>query len=793
MTVIIHHHILLPESPMSPFVSRWWFYPVIFVVSIGLVCAGVLAFTLALIYPTLPSLEALTDYKPKIPLRIYSAENTLIGEFGEERRAVVKIEEVPKIMRQAILAAEDERFYTHGGVDYQGVLRAALSNLTSGGAKEGASTITMQVARNFFLTNEKTFTRKLSEVLLSFKIEKNLTKDQILELYLNQIYLGQRAYGFASAANTYFGKDLKDITLDEAAMLAGLPKAPSRFNPVVNPKRATLRQRYVLRRMRQLNFINAEQFDEAVKKPLRLATSKGPTFIAMGDYVAEMARQAVFDKFGEATYTGGYKVYTTIRKTDQEAAYTALRKGVLDYDRRHGYRGPETHINLNKSDINDEGLEEALQEKDVIANLIPAIVLEANVKHVKAYVKANGVVTINGDGLKFAARSLSEKTADSARMKRGSVIRVVKDEKGNWQILQVPNVEAALVSVDPTNGAIRSLVGGFDYELNKFNHATQALRQPGSSFKPFIYSAALEKGYTPATVVNDAPIYVDSVTTGSGQAWEPKNYDGTYDGPVRLRTALAKSKNLISIRVLQGIGPAYAQDYITRFGFDPKLHPAYLSMALGTGSATPLQMASAYSIFANGGYRIKPYYIDKVVDARGQTLLEGKRQIAGETAERVIDPRNAFLMSSLMRDVIRYGTGAKAMSLGRQDLAGKTGTTNDHVDAWFTGYHPSLVAVAWIGYDTPKDMGSGETGGQAALPIWINYMGKALKGVAESPLVAPEGIVSVTINPETGLRDTTGIPEYFYHEYLPATHEGDIGLQPEGAERPADEIKNQLF
>lgn len=782
---------------MSSFPSRWWFFPLLFLISIGIVLAAVAAFTLALIYPTLPSLEALTDYRPKIPLRIYTADNILLSEFGEERRAVVKIGEVPELMKKAILAAEDERFYSHGGVDYQGVIRAALANLTAGGAKEGASTITMQVARNFFLTNEKTFTRKLSEILLSFKIEKNLSKDQILELYINQIFLGQRAYGFAAAAHIYFGKDLKELTPAEDAMLAGLPKAPSRFNPIVNPKRAALRQQYVLRRMRELGFLDEAHYREAAKQPLRLAAAAvrdDPTPATHGDYVSEMARQAVVDQFGDAAYTGGYRVYTTIKKADQDAAYATLRKGVLDYDHRHGYRGPEGYEDLGKTkQVSDEILEDALLDREVLGDLPPAVVIEANPKQVKAYVKAGETAVITGEGLKFAARTLGEKVPEATRIKRGSIIRVSRDEKGAWQISQLPAVEAAIISLNPADGAIRALIGGFDFNLSKFNHVIQAWRQPGSSFKPFIYSAALEKGYTPATVINDAPIFLEAAKTGSGDVWEPKNYDGKYDGPMRLRTGLAKSKNMVSIRILQGIGPSYAQDYITRFGFDPKLHPAYLSMALGVGSATPLQMAGAYAIFANGGYRIKPYFIEKVVDARGKIVLETKPDVAGENAERVIDGRNAFIMSSLMRDVVKYGTAAKAMSLGRQDLAGKTGTTNDHVDAWFAGFQPTLVAIAWIGFDTPKDMGNGETGAQAALPIWMGYMAKVLKGVPETKPAPPEGVVTAQINAQSGLREDGGLSEFFYQEFLPGTHDAELGLKSEDSEKPQEEIKNQLF
>ena len=780
---------------MASFTSRWWFYPLLFLISIGIVLIGVVALTLVLIYPTLPSLEALTDYRPKVPLRVYSADNFLLSEFGEERRVAVKIDEVPKVMKQAILAAEDERFYQHGGVDFQGIARAVLANLTAGGAKEGASTITMQVARNFLLTNEKTLTRKLSEVLLSFKIEQNLSKDQILELYVNQIFLGQRAYGFAAAANIYFGKNLKDLTPAEAAMLAGLPKAPSRFNPIVNPKRAALRQQYILRRMRDLGFLAEAQYREAMQQPLRFAAAARDTVPTLrGDHISEMARQAVFDQFGEAAYTGGYQVYTTVRKVDQEAAYQAVRKGVTEYDRRHGYRGPEAYADLGKSGVTtDEILEDALADIEASADLLPAVVLEAGAKQVKAYVKAGEQAVITGDGLKFAAKALGEKAAESTRIKRGSIIRVSRDDKGAWQITQLPAVEAALISLNPDDGAVRALVGGYDFNLNKFNHVAQAWRQPGSSFKPFLYSAALEKGYTPATIINDAPIFIEASKTGSGDAWEPKNYDGKYDGPMRLRQALAKSKNMVSIRILQGIGPSYVQDYITRFGLDPKMHPAYLSMALGAGSVTPLQMASAYAVFANGGYRIKPYYIQKVVDGRGKVVMEAKPDVAGKNAERVIDSRNAFIMGTLMRDVVKYGTAAKAMSLGRQDLAGKTGTTNDHVDAWFCGFQPTLVAVAWIGFDSPKDLGNGETGAQAALPIWIGYMGKVLKGVPEAKFAAPEGVITVPINAQTGLREDGGIPEYFYQEFLPAVHDAELGLKSEGSDKPQEEIKNQLF
>jgi penicillin-binding protein 1A len=772
--------------------SRWWFYPALIFVSLALVAAGVGALTVVLLWPNLPGLDVLTNYRPKIPLRVYSADGDLIGEFGEEKRALIRLNEVPQVMKQAILAAEDDRFYQHGGVDYVGVARAAVANLQ--GRREGASTITMQVARTFFLTREKTFARKLSEVLLAFKIEANLTKDQILELYLNQIFLGQRAYGFAAASQIYFGKDLKSITPAEAAMLAGLPQAPSRQNPLVNPKRAQQRQQYVLRRMADLGWLAPDQYKKALAEPLHLNTDLRDTYAFRADYVAEMARAAVFEQYGEPAYVSGIKVYTTVKRKDQEDANAALRAGVLEYDRRHGYRGPEGRADLPEqagSEL-DDAVEEALQEREAVADLVAAVVLAVSAKEVTAVMRRGDVVKVSGDGLKFVSRSLAGGNPDRA-IRRGSIIRLSPGEKGAWSIAQVPKVEAALVAVDPRNGSIRALAGGFDFNASKFNHVTQAWRQPGSSFKPFIYSAALEKGFTAATVLNDAPFVIEAAKTG-GQLWEPKNYDGKYDGPMRLRTGLAKSKNMISIRLLQAIGPGYAQDYIQRFGFDPKMHPAYLTMALGAGSATPLQMAAAYSTFANGGYRVKPWFIAKIVDDRGEPLYAAKPEVAGEDAERVLDPRNAFMMNSLMRDVVRYGTATPAMKLGRGDLAGKTGTTNEHVDAWFAGFQQTLVAVAWIGFDTPSGLGPHETGGVAALPIWMAYMQGALKGVPEAELEVPSGIVAVPINSATGLREAGGpgkTVEYFYAESQPGT--GEEGAFARDSSRPPEEVKNQIF
>ncbi len=769
--------------------SRRWLFPVLVTLTIILLPAILFSLAAILAYPSLPSLDALTDYRPKIPLRIYSVEGALLSEFGEERRALVQISEVPEIMKQAILAAEDDRFYEHGGVDYMGVLRAAFSNFTSGTAKQGASTITMQVARNFFLTKEKTISRKFNEVLLTFKIEHSMSKDEILQLYINQIYLGQRAYGFAAASQVYFGKPLGQVTIAEAAMLAGLPKAPSSYNPVVNPKRAKLRQLYVLRRMHELHFVTDEQFQLAQQQPI-LTIRGNQEFGIKSDYLSEMVRQAVFEKYQDDTYTQGFKVYTTIRQQDQLAAYQAVRTGVLDYDRRHGYRGPEGFIDLHGDSSNAEMLDEALQDVDDSDDLIPAVVLAASPKLIRAYCKGGEIVEITGDALLFVQPALTKKVAMNQRINIGSLIRVQKDDKGVWQISQLPQVEAAFVSGNPRDGAIYSLIGGFDFNRNQFNHITQAWRQPGSSFKPFVYSAALEKGFTPATVINDAPLIFDAEQTGN-EPWEPKNYDGKFEGPMRMRQALIKSKNLVSIRILQSISPQYARDYITKFGFDPTKYPPYLTMALGAGSVTPLEMLSGYSIFANGGFQVAPYFIQRIEDAHGTVLSKATPDMAGNGAKQVIDVRNAYTMVNMLQDVVKHGTGFRAMQLGRQDLAGKTGTTNDSIDAWFCGFHPTLVGIAWMGYDQPRSLGDKETGGGAALPIWMDYMGKVLKDVPEATYTMPDNMVAVHINEEGFRDDNSPLVEYFYQENVPPEHAMPAPNNEET--KPADTVKDQLL
>lgn len=721
---------------------RLTLYPVAFVLGLFAIGLALAMIVLVLLYPNLPSLEVLTDYRPKIPLRVYSADGHIIGEFGEERRALVKISEVPPLMKQAILAAEDDRFYQHVGVDAIGMARAAAVNIFGGGKKQGASTITQQVARNFFLSSEKTYTRKLYEILLSFKIENNLSKDQILELYVNQIFLGQRAYGFAAAAQIYFGKPLKDISAAEAAMLAGLPKAPSTFNPVVNPKRAKIRQQYVLKRMLELGYIDDKKYEAAISEPLVVRRDLGG-FSGHAEYVAEMARQIAAERFPDDVYTRGLRVYTTVLFEEQDAAYQSLRKGVMDYDRRHGYRGAESYIDMAgiKSD-QDEEIDEALADVPSAGDLIPALVLAADSRQLRLYKFGGEMVTLSGDALKWVARMLDDKAPPNKRLKRGAIVRLQKDEKGQWQMAQLPEVESAFVAIDPQNGAIRALVGGFDFGRNKFNHVTQAWRQPGSSFKPFIYSAALEKGYSPNSVIADEPITITSAQTG-GQTWTPHNYDNKYEGPMKMRTALAKSKNMVSIRLLQAVGTHYAQDYSARFGFDADKHPPYLTMALGAGSVTPWQMVSAYSVFANGGFKVQPYIVRDIRDERGQVLAAFPPPPTGDEAMRAIDARNAYLMDSMLRDVTIYGTAAKAsVALKRQDLAGKTGTTNEYVDAWFCGYQRTAAGCAWIGFDQPKKLGDKETGGAAALPIWIGYMNRALRGVPVSLPDPPEGLVA---------------------------------------------------
>lgn len=750
--------------------------------AIALAVGLLVAVALAMAYPQLPDISDLADYRPKLSMRVYSAEGTQIGEFGEERRNLTPFKDIPKVMKDAVLAIEDARFYQHGGVDYIGLARAALANL--GRSKsQGASTITMQVARNVYLSSEKTFTRKIYEILLTSKLEHMLSKDQIFEIYLNQIYLGNRAYGFAAASEAYFGKPLKNISIAEAAMLAGLPKAPSAYNPIVNPKRARSRQLYIIERMEENGFITAEQAAAAKQEELKIRTATS-SFNTHADYVAEMARQLMFAQYGPEIYTRGLNVYTTVRASDQQAAYFALRRGIMDFERRQHYRGPERFITLPaKAAELEDAIDDALIEQGDKGDLLAAVVLDATPKKVRVMRQNSEVLEITGDGLQPVQSGLSDKAAPNIKLRPGALVRITKTIKGGWEITQLPEVEGAFVSIDPRDGAIHALVGGFDFNKNKFNHVTQAWRQPGSSFKPFIYSAALEKGFTPMTVVNDAPLFFDASVTG-GAPWEPKNYDGTFEGPMTLRKGLAKSKNMISIRVLQAVGAQNAQDWIAQFGFDAEKHPPYLTMALGAGSVTPMQMASGYSVFANGGYRVNPYLVTKVTDQMGKVLSEFTPPALDESA-RAIDERNAFVMTSLLQEVTRSGTAARAQAtLKRNDIYGKTGTTNDSMDAWFAGYHPTLTAVTWIGYDTPRKLGDRETGGGLSLPVWISYMQHALQNV---PIAEP--------SPPAGLSHDGG--DWAYSEFSRGGGVGSLGMESKPAggneQLPANDEKKKIL
>jgi penicillin-binding protein 1A len=607
----------------------------------------------------------------------------------------------------------------------------------------------MQVARNTYLTKEKTFTRKVYEALLTLKLEHQLTKDQILEIYMNQIYLGNRAYGFGAAAEAYFGKPLKDLTIAQAAMLAGLPKSPSGNNPLVNPERARTRQIYIIDRMTELGFITPEQARQAKAEPPSVRPSRD-AFDVQAQYAAEMARQMMVAQYGDSAYTRGLNVYTTLTASNQNAATDALRAGILNYESRQLYRGPEGNMALPEDpDERDDAIDDELDDHPDSGDLLAAVVVAVSPRQLTVQRPGGERIDITGEGLRPVQSGLSARAGAAIRIRPGAVVRIVKTGRDGtrpqWRVTQLPDVQGALVALDPRNGAIKALAGGFDFDLNKFNHAVQAWRQPGSSFKPFIYSAALEKGFSPTTVVDDAPLYFPATSNG-GQAWEPKDYEGTFEGPMSLRRALAKSKNLVSIRVLEAITPQYAQQWITRFGFDAARHPPYLTMALGAGSVTPMQMAAAYSVFANGGYRINPMLIARITDHTGKVLVES--QPAPPTdANRAIDPRNAFIMDTLLNEVARSGTAARAQAtLKRPDLYGKTGTTNDAVDAWFAGFQPTLVAVVWMGYDTPRNLGARETGGGLSLPIWINFMQTALKDVPVAPLVPTAGVTQVDGN-----------------------------------------------
>jgi penicillin-binding protein 1A len=758
-------------------------------VPFGLVLAAglLLAFPVALVYPTLPSLDALTHYRPRLPLRVYSAQGTLIGEFGEERRDVVKLADVPAQVKAAVLAAEDARFYEHNGVDYLGIVRAAIADIRSHGAREGASTITMQLARNFFLTADKTFIRKLTEVLLAYKIERLLSKDEILGLYINQIYMGQRAYGFVAAARVYFDKSLAELTLAQAALLAGLPKAPSRYNPISNPGLAAARQRYVLSRMLALGSITEAAYDAARAEPLVVAR-RVASYSVDAAYVAEAVRKMMVREFDQDAYTEGYSVYTTLQDADQKAADDAVRAGILAYDSRHGYRGPESFDPLPREPGRAlDGIDRKLAGLSAVDDLQPAVVMRADRTEIVVRSKAGRTVRIRGAGLRLAAPALKGTAAPA--LAAGAVVRIRMDQQGEWEIAQLPEVQAALVALDPSTGAVLALCGGFDFSRNEFDHALQAFRQPGSSFKPFIYSAALEKGFMPATIVDDSPFVVPPSYPG-GKPWAPHNYENDFAGPIPLRRALAQSRNVAAARVIESIGVPYARDYATRFGFRLDQVPPYPTMVLGVGSFTPLQMAAAYAVFANGGFFVKPYLVERVLDRAGKVVFQAAPALPGAGAPQVIDPRNAFIMTTMLQGVVRRGTAARARALGRRDLAGKTGTTDDFVDAWFDGYNPDRVAVAWMGYDQPQSLGRGEVGARAALPIWMDYMRVALKGAPDRPYPVPKGVVSAMAAPSDAPASGANerVFDYFYVEHAPGTR-----ASAGGGTTPSDLAQDQLF
>jgi penicillin-binding protein 1A len=725
--------------------------------------AGIVAYLLVFIFPNVPAIDAVTDYKPKIPLRIYTADNVLIGEFGEEHRDFVPIKQIPDLMKKAVLAIEDTRFYEHGGIDWIRAMGAARSNL-GGGFRQGASTITMQVARNFFLSREKLVSRKLTEITLAYKIEAALSKDQILELYMNQIYLGQRSFGFSSASRAYFSKPIADLSIAEMAMLAGVPQNPARHNPVSNPKRAKQRQQAVLRRMHELGYINDAQYQQAKEEHLRINT-RGQEFDTHAEYVAELARQAVFAQFEETAYTRGIKVYTTILKKDQDAAYESVRRNVLAYDQRHGYRGPEAFIELPAdAEEREDAIDEALQKRPSSDGLVPAVVLDASPTRVTVQAENGETVRIEGSGLRFVERALTAGAKPAIKLRAGALVRITQDAKKAWSITQVPQVAAAFVSMDANTGAYRALVGGFDYNLQKFNHVTQAWRQPGSAIKPFVYAAALEKGFSPGTEILDEAL--DLPGEDAGKTWSPQNDDGKFDGSVTMRKALAESKNVPTVRLLRAIGVAHVHAFLSKFGFAAERHPRNLTLALGTGAVTPQQMAGAYALFANGGYAVQPYLVARIEDANGAVISETRRPERPPETERMIDQRNAFVVDTMRRDVTRFGTGAAATrALGRADLAGKTGTTSDAMDGWFSGYSGDLVAVAWMGYDEPRSLGGKEFGATLSLPIWIDYMRTALAKKPEVAREAPEGVIQ-----ENG--------DWIYSEYAGSDEFRSIDIDP---------------
>jgi penicillin-binding protein 1A len=775
--------------------------------------------------PSLPSVESMRNVELQVPLRVYTRSGALIAQIGEQRRIPVTYDQIPELVKHAFLAAEDERFFEHGGIDYFGVVRAAIVDIVSGDKTQGASTITMQAARNMFLSLDKTARRKLQETFVTYRMEHEFTKQEIFGLYLNVIFFGQRSYGVAAAAEAFFGKTLDKLDVAEAATIAGVPKAPSRYNPIVDPQLATSRRAYVLRRMRELNYIDAATAEAANKEPM-MARAHAPLYDVEAPYVAEMARLELRQRFGPSAESAGYKVYTTIDGRLQGDANRAVRVGLIEYDRRHGWRGPAGHVELPAH--GEPNYEDLVDEYSAIGNLSPAIVESVTDKTAKAYVRGLGAVQIDWDGLSWARRELKNESVGPAPkdasqvLARGDVVYVVADSAGHAQLAQLPEAQSALVALDPNDGSVVALVGGFDFFTNKYNRVTQARRLPGSGFKPFLYSAALEHGFTPASVILDAPIVLEG--NGTEDSWRPENSTREFGGPTRLREALVRSRNLVSIRILKELGISTAIDYISRFGFDPKGFPHDLTLALGTMEVTPLDLASAYAVFANGGYRVNPYFIERIEDASGQVVwkAEPKRACpqcdpspapgeagaeaaqddsthgqpaplpAAQVAPRIITAQNAYIMDDMMADVIKRGTGRRALSLNRTDIAGKTGTTNEAKDTWFNGFTPNLVATVWVGFDQERPLGEAEEGARTALPIWISFMREALKGVAEQHRTMPDGIVTLRISPDTGTlvgaENASGIPEMFIADHLPSGQDAGPGAQGQQGQASGEPI-----
>ncbi|HTY93070.1 MAG TPA: penicillin-binding protein 1A [Steroidobacteraceae bacterium] len=777
--------------------------------------------------PSLPSVEAMRNVEMQVPLRVYTRDGDLIAQIGEQRRIPVTWEQIPDLVKHAFLAAEDDRFFQHHGIDYQGVLRAVLVDIISGDRAQGASTITQQAARQLYLTLDKTWRRKLAEAFLTYRMEHEFTKQEIFALYLNVVFFGERAYGVAAAAETFYGKPLEQLTVAQAATLAGIVQLPSRYNPIVNPQFAKVRRTYVLRRMKDLGFIDAEVAAAANAEPVE-ARTHAPLYDVDAQYVAEMARQEVRKRFGPKAETAGYRVYTTIDGRLQTAANRAVRLGLIEYDRRYGWRGANAHVEVAAgADASD--LEDQLEEYSPVGPLIPAVVTEVAEQSAKVYAKDLGFQQINWDGLAWARRQLDyERTGPAPKsagdvLARGDVIYIYTDGQHAAQLVQVPEAQAALVSIDPTDGGVAALVGGFDYFSNKYNRAVQAKRQPGSSFKPFLYSSALENGFTAASVLPDAPIVIEG--SGMETAWRPKNSHGGFNGPTRLREALAKSLNLVSIRLLRQIGVDYAIDYATRFGFQKDSLPNNYTLALGTMQVAPIDLAGAYATFANGGFRVSPYFIDRIEDVSGKILWSADAPIAclscehsadltavplkdasdatlaaadavrggagpltpRQLAPRVISPQNDYIITDMMADVIRHGTGSRALVLGRSDLAGKTGTTDESKDAWFNGFNTRIVTTVWVGFDQERSLGESEEGARTALPIWIGYMREALKNLPEEKLPMPDGLVQLRVSAQTGAlvsaENPDGMLETFMVNHLPGSA-APSQTQPTGNQTP---------